>query len=190
MGYGRLGLVGLIAVATAGLSLASVERGIDPEPFTFEGQPIHPKLVEAFEGWPSDDGPPITVAVDVAAALDSNQYAGAIETTASGLVRARSGEGWFGYEHLGQMEDGTHVLRTVSSGGGSAVFSDLLFVRLRHDRVRDPDGVRRERLVMECTGRFDLGDRDEGTVEVRGDRVVVGPSRYRSHATTLDFGGS
>ena len=149
---------------------------------------IRPKLVEEFESWLSDNRPPSTVMVDVAAAFGTNEYSDVVESLASGLVRYASGAEWYGYEHLGQMTDGTHVLRTASSGGGSGIFQNLLFVRLREDETRTPEGESYARMLMEVVGRFVLGDRDDGTVEVQGDRVVVGASRHRALATTLAFG--
>ena len=175
-----------MAAATSLRSHAATRPAL--EGFRYEGEPIHPKLVEEFESWLSDNRPPSTVVVDVAAAFGTNEYSDVVESLASGLVRYASGAEWYGYEHLGQMTDGTHVLRTASSGGGSGIFQNLLFVRLREDETRTPEGESYARMLMEVVGRFVLGDRDDGTVEVQGDRVVVGASRHRALATTLDFG--
>jgi hypothetical protein len=188
MGGGRLlALVGLLAAAAAS-SFGSRAASGPIGDFTFKGEPIHPKLVEEFEVWLSDDRPPITTSVDVAAAFGTNEYSEAVKSTDDGLVRYESADGWYGYQHLGQTSDGTHVLRTSSSGGGWGVFTNLLFVRLDSDEAHTPDGSRHERLLMSVAGRFVLGDRDDGTVEVLGDRVVVGASKYRAFPTTLDFG--
>ena len=191
MGRGRILGAGLIVMAAVASSVGMSGMGsvqADHEGFAFAGAPIHPKLVEEFEGWLSDDQPPITVAVDVAAASGTNEYAEPVETTEAGLVRYAAGEGWFGYSHLGRMNDGTHVLRTASNGGGTGIFTNLLFVRLDADEVRAPSGASRRRVLMRVVGRFVLGDRDDGTVEVEGDRVVVSASRYRAAPTVLDFG--
>ena len=156
--------------------------------FRFQGEPIHPKLIEEFESWLADNHPPSTVVVDVAAATGTNEYSDAVETSERELVRYANGAAWYGYEHLGQMTDGVHVLRTASSGGGSGIFQNLLFVRMREDEARTPDGDAYARVLLEVVGRFVLGDRDDAKVEVLGDRVVVGASQYRALATTLDFG--
>ena len=187
MGGGRLALVGLLAAAAAS-SFGSRAASGPIGDFAFKGEPIHPKLVEEFEGWLSDDRPPITTAVDVAAAFGTNEYSEAVEPTDAGLVRYEGSDGWYGYQHLGRMSDGTHVLRTASNGGGSGIFTNLLFVKLDSDEARTPDGSRHERLLMSVAGRFVLGDRDDGTVAVHGDRVVVGASQYRAFPTTLTFG--
>jgi len=186
---------GLIALA-AGLAMTGAATTLQShgatrsalDGFQYQGDPIHPMLVEEFEGWLADDGPPVTVTVDVAAAFGTNEYSEPVETNAAGLVQYSSGAGWYGYQHVGQMSDGTHVLRTASNGGGSGIFMTLLFVRLEEDEVRDPTGLRHARVLMTVSGRFALGDRDDGTVRVDGDRVVVGASRYRAFSTVLDFG--
>ena len=178
--------LGVTGVATVLRPTTQTQPTLDG--FRYQGEPIHPKLVEEFESWISDDRPPTTVVVDVAAAFGANEYSEAVQLSERGLVRYESAEGWYGYEHLGQMKDGTHVLRTASSGGGSGVFQNLLFAQLSKDEARTPEGKRHGRVLMEVVGRFVLGDRDNGAIEILGDRVVVGASRYRAFATTLDFG--
>lgn len=186
---GLVALVVSLAMAAAGSAVRSnAGSPLLRDGFTYRGEPIHPKLVEEFESWLSDDRPPSTVMVDVAAAFGSNEYSEAVEASERGLLRYASGAAWYGYEHLGQMADGTHVLRTASSGGGSGIFHNLLFVRLREDEARTPTGHRYGRVLMEVVGHFVLGDRDDGTVELLGDRVEVSASRYRAFPTTLDFG--
>lgn len=191
-------VLGLAAVAAGVAGLANVEPSVmagSPAQaaaggaFEYQGQPIHPKLVAEFEGSLADAGPAPTVTVDVAAAFDTNEYAEAVEATATGLVKYESSPGWYGYVHLGTLDDGTHVLRTASNGGGSGVFTNLMFVRLDSPCVAtDPTGSRFTRVLMHHLGSFPLGDRDDGTLRVESDRVVVGPSRYRALSTTVGPG--
>jgi hypothetical protein len=67
------------------------------------------------------------------------------------------------YRHLGVSPGGTHVLHTLSSGGGTGIFEDLLLVRFHKDRVRH-DSEQRDRLLMTRVGNFILGDRDDGDI--------------------------
>lgn len=177
-----LGLVLVLAATTS----PGAPRSID---FTFAGRPVHPKLVEEFESWLSDDRSPITLAVDVAAAQGTDEYEEPFEARPGGLVRYRSGDGWYGYEVLGRLRDGIYVLRTAASGGGSGVFLNLLFLRLDVDRAVRPDGSRYERTVLSVAGRHVLGDRDDAEIRIEVDRVVVGSSPYRLLPEVLDFGG-
>ncbi len=185
---GRLIFVLLLAVVAVAAPFGGGPGLADVEGFTFRGEPIHPKLVREFEAWLSDDTPPITTAVDIAAAFDTNEYSEKVETTAGGFVRFTEGDGWYGYKPLGQMEDGTHVLHAEANGGGSGVFTNLVFVRLDEDKAVTPTGSSYTRVIMSVVGRFVLGDRDDASIDVLADRVVVGSSRNRPSPTTLDFG--
>ena len=45
------------------------------EHFTLQGKPVHPRLVEKFQTWLSDSGPPAVITVDLlAAAQNDNEY--------------------------------------------------------------------------------------------------------------------
>jgi hypothetical protein len=187
-------VLGLAAVAAGVAGLANIEPSVAggtalvsaAGAFEYQGLPIHPKLVEEFEGSLADAGPAPTVTVDVAAAFDTNEYAEAVDRTATGLVKYASPPGWYGYAHLGTLDDGTHVLRTASNGGGSGVFTNLMFVRLDSpSSATDPTGSRFTRVLMHHLGSFPLGDRDDGVVRVEADHVIVGASRYRVLSTTL-----
>ncbi len=185
---GRFISVLLLAVVAAATLFGGGPRLADVEGFTFRGEPIHPKLVHEFEAWLSDDTPPITTTLDIAAAFDTNEYCEKVETTQDGFVHFTDGDGWYAYKPLGQMDDGTHVLLTEANGGGSGSFMNLVFVHLDEDKAMTPQGSSYTRVLMSVDGRFALGDRDDASIEVLADRVVVGASRYRPSSTTLSFG--
>src|SRR5262245_56275825 len=110
--------------------------------FRFRGKPIHPLLIKRFEPWISDERPPITVELNLTAAWQTNEFAGEFHTEADGRVLITLPErSSYAYRHLGVMGDGTHVLRSYDSGGGSGVFQALLFVRLRKGVAYLADGV-------------------------------------------------
>lgn len=162
--------------------------------FTYDGQPIHPQLVMQFEGWLSDGGP-IVVTVDVAAAQGSNQYSAPIRILDSDLgpwvhvdlpgppdVMSKP---FFQYVRLGTLADGTQVLETASSGGGSGVFEDILFLRFSAAQGYAIDPHPHDRLLMTVVGSYPLGDRDDGKVQVLPDRVIVGVSKTRDKPMVL-----
>ena len=104
--------------------------------FTYESRPVHPFLIREFTNWVSDYRPPITTAVDVAAASDSNEYAAVVTTDSegsrcasedkeSGTMTERT---TFCYRPLGRLANGAHVLKTMQNAGGSSTFVGLMLV--------------------------------------------------------------
>ncbi len=43
------------------------------------------------------------------------------------------------------------------------------------------------RSVLNCVGQIVLGDRDDATVELHGDAITLGPSRYREKAVRYEL---
>ena len=172
---------------SSGLSEALAEANQD---FTYKGTAIHPKLIQEFEIWLSDYCPPVTVSVDVIAATQArNEYESTgIITVGDTWFRYNSEEqGYYEYRRLGTLESGIHVLETAYSGGGSGIFMGLLFVRFAVDKPYNLDGLPYERLLLQVVGDYGLGDRDNGSIEVLDDRVIVGASRYRKQQVELVF---
>lgn len=169
--------------------VAGENSGASDTGFRFHDKPLHPLLIKEFEPWISDERPPITVEVNVTAAWDSNQYATEFETDSNALVSVKLPEGGsYAYRHLGKLSDGTHVLRTFYSGGGSGSFEALLFARFRTSLSYLADGVKqREQVFLRVVRRYPLGDRDEAEVIVKPEEVIVGKSRYRSEPVVLTF---
>lgn len=157
--------------------------------FTYKGSLIHPHLIKEFESWYSDNCPPVIVSIDVAAAAKArNEYdSDAIKIDGSRVI-ARSDDGTFyQYEWLGRLENGIHILKTADYGEGSGVFTQLVFVKFTTDFAYDEDGSRRERLLLTVMRDFILGDRDDGSIEIKADRVVISASRYRPEPIVLKF---
>ena len=137
----------------------------------------------------SDNGP-ITVAVDIVAAYGSNEYSDGVEADGRRVRTVMSDEHpgeWYQHERLGTLADGTHVLKTAECGGGSGVFMELLFVRLKPEEAYRPDGKPYGRLLMTVVRWYPLGDRDDGEVQVRQNRVIVGRSGHRTRPVVLTF---
>lgn len=180
--------------AAARVLLAEVDSA-----FTAGGEPIHAKLISEFEGWRSDGGP-ITLKVDLTNALaaDDEYYEPHVTTgeNSEGL------DGWwtrwtdegewpresFYYYRVGRLADGTHVLRTSYSGGGSGQFGGISFVRA----FVEPIGATgRWRVALETRGTHGIGDRTGRLITVEADHVVVGqsapgvPGPHRTEEVTI-----
>ena len=96
--------------------------------------------------------------------------------------RTDASAGWFSYKRVGTLRNGVHVLETWENGGGSGVFTSVLFVTFAID---DDLGVtsrneleRRRRLLMKRVGEVGIGDRYLGTVTVRDDTVEVSADNH------------
>lgn len=44
-----------------------------------------------------------------------------------------------------------------------------------------------ERLVMTCTGQVTRGDRDKGSVELKGNKLILGASQYREKEEVISL---
>jgi hypothetical protein len=161
--------------------------------FKFDGTPIHPGVVWQFEVDLADaaDAPPRVKTVDLGSCLKSQKNAP--ERTATGYLTCKDGDRWFRYRHLGMTQNGTHVLITASGGGGGTLVAmTVMFLRIDSedyfvftDRKKQPEV--NHRSVLKCVGQIVLGDRDDGTVDLHGETLTLGPSRYREKAVTYEL---
>ena len=106
--------------------------------FTIQGKPVHPRLVEKFQTFLSDSGPPAVITVDLlAATVNGNEYYEPDVKVQDGLVsvehKDQQGSG-FAYKWLGTVRPGLHVVETFYSGGGTGVFMHLYFFRIYRHR--------------------------------------------------------
>ncbi|MDA1260902.1 MAG: hypothetical protein O3A20_09815 [Planctomycetota bacterium] len=93
-----------------------------------------------------------------------------------------------GYQHLGLLADGTHVLRTAALREDSRVVMNLLFLRLESDSTNGPDGTPCTHRLVQATGSYPLGEQDDARIEVLPERVLIGASHNRPTAVALAFG--
>lgn len=149
--------------------------------FTYKGEPIHPFLLQEFTNPMSDNRPPMVTTMDVAAAFGSNKYFEDVKrrddwvfAERKELIGAPTYES-FTYRWLGKTASGVHVLETGSSGGGSGVFMDLMFVRFSEGEIMWGDKTSKQ-LLMTIMGTYQLGDRYQGGIEVLADKVLVHPA--------------
>jgi hypothetical protein len=159
--------------------------------FTLRGKPVHPRLVEKFQIFLSDSGPPAVITVDLlAAAANGNEYYDPDVKVQDGLVSIehKDPEGSsFAYKWLGTVRPGLHVVETFYSGGGTGVFMDLYFFRTSLATGQDEKGPYEQVLMTLMRTPVVLGDRDNGTIKVEPGRVIIGKSRYRNQPVTLEF---
>ena len=159
--------------------------------FTYQGKPIHPGCVWEFEVWMSEgaDDPPRVLTVDVDSCTTSQKNFKPVTVGKNGYVTCRSSDdrstAWFSYKRLGTTSTGTHVLATESGGEGTMVSTCVYLVRVETEgyftyREGAASPTVEKRLVLKCVGQIGQGDRDNGTVELRGDTLVLGTSRYRN----------
>lgn len=157
--------------------------------FSFTGDNIiHPGIIEELLGWISDSLP-VTGAFDLEGAMNSNKFCEPfeIETTDDGLtwykkITKEGGEtlAEFAYTYIGASPSGVHIVRTADWGGGSGVFCDVLLLALEPDRVVDPQNKERpfrDRILLKCIGHIALGDRYEGSIELKGNQLHIEKNR-------------
>ena len=144
--------------------------------FTYKGRPVHPLAVQDLLSGVSDPLPG-PIAVDVEGTYDSNRYFGEYtERDGRVFIDLKTDEqpsGWFGYEYLGRLANGFHVLRTFENGGGSGVFQSLLLIECAVDFEYVGGGERRYRLAMARRGEILLGDRYSGVIKLEPGRNAV-----------------
>jgi len=147
------------------------------EYFVWNGQPIHPKIVEDLVIPFFDKGDQI-ISINLEFSQDSNRYCCKDNYSVkveNGLMLVSylrpSDEGFFSYQFKGKMDNGVFVIRTWNNTGGSGVFGALLFLkiteraslRLKGDRLLVFD---RKHVVLEKLGEWRLGDRKRHGIKV------------------------
>ncbi len=175
-----LSLVSAIAMPSDATAASSNLIEEANKSFTYLGKPIHPFLMQKMQNWLSDDRPPITIAVDVKAAYDTNEFSNDSIKTEEGWYRAEREEEYgdvreyemCSYKWHGKLGDKLHVVEFGSSGGGSGFFMDLLLVQFREGTI-SREGKIEDQLVMEIKGTYSLGDRYDGEIKVYPDRIVI-----------------
>jgi hypothetical protein len=131
---------------------------------------------------------PVVAAVDLEGFEKSEEGHSPVSQETGGFLNCKDeeGDGFFRYRHIGMTPGGIHVLETWERAEGSGVFQDILLVRIESDNVIE-EGRARTRTVMRSVGRFTLGDRDDGSIHLEGDRLMIGKSRYRNADTVLSL---
>ena len=171
-------LTSIAAPVLAGPALDDANRS-----FVYQSVPIHPFLVREFSNWLSDYRPPMVTTVDVAAASESNRYGALVNKNPSGAWCTEerddggklSGRGSFCYHNLGRLQNGAHVLKTMASSEGSAVFTSLLFVRFGEGKIFWEDKSEPQ-LRMSVVGSHALAPETGDIIKLAGNKVLISVS--------------
>lgn len=168
--------------------------------FRIDGKPLHPGCLAEFRPDLCDDVFTRVMVVDVQACAESEKYCVWPLKTYQGFLFYENTETKesFGYRYLGRTPGGIHVVDTWENGGGSGFFTAAMFVVFETRRFATnasgpvaggprARGAVSERLAMRCLGQVGHGDRDDGRIELRGDTLLLGKSRYRDLDTFIDL---
>ena len=174
----------------------------------FRGQPLHPLIVQEFITWLSDTGDHI-ISINLRDAFNSNRYccddSFSVELSEKRtLVRTDftkdyetynndyiSQEECVGsctltYAHLGTTDNGAIVIQVWERSGGSGVFSTLLFTKVKERMGANFDYANpsnlafdKQQIVLEKLFSISLGDRQETSIGVNGNFVVLNGTKIK-----------
>lgn len=183
------------AIALFGFGAVAASPAEKDRPLSFTEPPfVSPRIVKDLSTWVADRGDQV-LAIDLTGSQGSNRYFGEVETAARpgqkpyvySRIPADSPDekgAEFGYQYIGRTAAGIDVLRTFANEGGSGFFEELLLVKIQADRrgsALETTGAggermtfKRRRLLLRRIGAIGLGDRWEGTLEVKGNRILIG----------------
>ena len=174
----------------------------------FGGQPLHPLIVQEFITWLSDSGDQI-ISINLRDAFSSNRYccddSFSVRLTGKKMVVRTDftkdygthnddyisqedcgGICAFTYAHLGTTDNGAMVIQVWESGGGSGLFSTLLFTKVKERMGANFDYANpsnlvfdKQQIILEKLFFILLGDRQENTISVSGNFVVLNGTKIK-----------
>ena len=175
----------------------------------FGGQPLHPLIVQEFITWLSDSGDQI-ISINLRDAFSSNRYccddSFSVKLTEKRIVvrtdftkdygthnddyisqeDCGAGSCTFTYAHLGTTDNGAMVIQVWESGGGSGLFSTLLFTKVKERMGANFDYANpsnlafdKQQIVLEKLFSISLGDRQETSISVNGNFVVLNDTKIK-----------
>ena len=174
----------------------------------FSGQPLHPLIVQEFITWLSDTGDHI-ISINLRDTFSSNRYccddSFSVRLTGKKMVVRTDfttdystrddnyisqedcgGTCAFTYAHLGTTDNGAMVIQVWESGGGSGLFSTLLFTKVKERMGANFDYANpsnlafdKQQIVLEKLFSISLGDRQETSISVNGNFVVLNDTKIK-----------
>jgi len=151
--------------------------------FTFRSLPINPRVLMQFIPWISDSRPSIMSIDLLSANHGTNQFgdSDALKKREDGSVDVDFERGKIGYKWIGKLNNNVHLLKFYESGGGSGVFSSLIFVKFE---IRDfvNDSKKYKQLLITCLRHNGLSDRAKTDIKLdkQNNRVYVSNQPYWS----------
>ena len=153
---------------------------------------VHPRIIQDLLAWISDGGDQV-VAINLLESQRSNRYYGDVTIVEiageSPVVRYRGEKDgaadMIDYQYIGKSRSGVHILKTWESGRGTMVSTCLMFVTLENDKgllVHDDTHVidlGNPRVLIRKLGEIPLGDRYEGTLDLKGNQLRIGADTGR-----------
>ena len=175
----------------------------------FKGQPLHPLIVQEFITWLSDTGD-LIISINLRDTFSSNRYccddSFSVKLTGKRIVvrtdftkdygthnddyisqeDCGAGSCTFTYAHLGTTDNGAMVIQVWESGGGSGLFSTLLFTKVKERMGANFDYANpsnlafdKQQIVLEKLFSISLGDRQETSISVNGNFVVLNDTKIK-----------
>jgi hypothetical protein len=164
-------------------------------PYSFTREPfINPKIIEDISTALSDEGDQV-VAINLTESQESNRYSETIisrwqdsEHPFVGYKGEKSEYDSrppaFSYQYIGTIDSNIYVLRTSDGGGGSGIFENLILVTIEKDyglgsyfgdnNYKDTISLDHERTLIKKIGEIPLGDRFQGELQVKGNKIFIG----------------
>jgi hypothetical protein len=155
---------------------------------------INPKIINDLSTAISDQGDQV-VAINLTDSEGSDRYACDVKVAKTHdrhpyIYSQEPAEGGdqrpaeFGYRYVGRTTSGVDVLFISESGGGSGVFEGLMLVQILEEiggpTIEPASGLaqtmtfKRKRLVIKKLGEIGLGDRWDGSLDVKGNEISIG----------------
>ncbi len=152
--------------------------------FCIGGQPINPRIIEDLLPLPSDIGNQV-LSISLLGSQDSNRYfCENLKIDPKGpTISNMKKDDFFSYTVIGKTDSGLFVILTSSRGEGTAVFYDLLLVRIRKglslgNIEKQKLSLDKKMIVIEKLGSYPLGDRSNPKVSIQGNTVMVKTGNY------------
>lgn len=138
--------------------------------FTFNGEAINPKLIAEFFP-PINSDEPAIMSINLSGVNNSNKYyldnaiKKDVDNTIEYVEKIEHTYETIGYKWLGKLNNNIHVLKCYWNGGGSGIFSSLVFVNFTPAIFKNNAEIINQ-ININCQGVYSLGDRSSTKVKL------------------------
>ena len=153
--------------------------------FVIRGKPINPMIIKDLGAWLSDGGDQV-VEINLLDSQNSNRYYydnSEIQKNKKYFsvktVSNSQENNSFSYSIEGVTDNGFYILKTAEwGGGGTGIFYNLLFVRIRQgvgfgEAKNGRILLNHKRILIEKLGEIPLGDRVKSIITVQGNSILI-----------------